>query len=114
MVPNIESMLKKEFDFEDANFEEEGMPRVVKFFVDRGLILKPVEEPLGECRVTAGGTSSQVFNWVIRKTAPLIFFHNVINMFSLNLGNAFTTHKATSRHLCRRAPWRDGSMASSR
>ena len=42
MVPNIESMLKKEFDFEDANFEEEGMPRVVKFFVDRGLILKPV------------------------------------------------------------------------
>ena len=41
-------MLGKDFDFEDAEFEEEGMSRVVKFLVDRGLILKPVEEPLGE------------------------------------------------------------------
>ena len=91
MVPYIESMLKKDFDFEDANFDEEGIPRVVKFLVDRGLILKPVEEPLGECRATTGGTSSQVFNWVIQKTAPLIFFHDVTNMFLLNLGNAFRT-----------------------
>ena len=90
-MPYIESMLKKDFDFEDANFEEEGIPRVVKFLVDRGMILKPVEEPLGECRATTGGTSSLVFNSVIRKPAPLIFFHNVINMFSLNLGDVFTT-----------------------
>ena len=50
----LEVVLKKEFGFDQAAFDEEGMPRVVQFLQERGLILERVEDPLGVCNSKCG------------------------------------------------------------
>ena len=54
LVHYLEKVLGHDFGFQTADFEADGMPKVVQFLADRGVRLERVAEPLGVCKARCG------------------------------------------------------------